>query len=898
MTENLREFLFRLKNLFRRRRLAREFTEELEFHQAKLRDKLLSQGVAPTEVESAARRAFGSTSRWHECLSEVWQIKALENFSRDVSFSLRLLRKSPGFTSVALLTLALGVGANTTIFSMINGLLFRSLPAPHTEDLSVLRIEEGGPQADYSFCTPFFRILEARHEVFADVFAFNPDELQVRGESSNETVPGELVSGQFFRALQVAPLIGRYLTPEDDRGGGNPNGLAVVISEQFWQRWFHRVPDVIGRRLVIANVPFTVVGVMPKRFIGADPTQRPDIFAPLSADPIIDAPRNHIDAGTHAWWLTVMARRQSGVSLAQANAELLTISDSVLREGAASDPDYIAGEEKSHFYFAVEPGARGFASARSLLRKPLIAMFAMCGGILVLACLNLASLLMARGAARQRELATRLAIGATRRRLMQQLLVESLLIAVMGTVMGLAVAPFLGRSVAMLLMNGTDNARIDTSLDLHVFGFAALVAIVSALLIGLVPAQQAMAGDLSEHIKEGQHPVQPHLKRRLLPRLLLSVEVALALVLVVGAGLLATSLMRLYKSGVGFDPHGLVTIAFSMDKQQLRDDALMRVYQQLGEALSHQPGVKNVSFEFIVPLSHRGWNGRYSAPGQNSGTIFMNSVGPRYFETMRTPMRMGREFTWNDTKNSGRKIILNESAAKLLFPNQAALGQQVVNGDDKSSYEVVAIVGDAKYRDMRAIAPPTGYVPITQDEQEKPSLKAVLRVEGPQTPLAAAARSLAARLAPAIPAPVLTSMEDVVKGSMVTERLMALLSLFFAGCALLVTAIGLYGTLAYATSRRNSEIGIRMALGAGRTQVVLMIFRENAIIAVTGSIVGFALAWAASRTLESFLYGTSTHDPVVLVGSMAALTAIASAASLGPALRAASIEPMAAIRCE
>jgi hypothetical protein len=835
MVPGLHQFLLRVKSLFRRRRMGHEMAEELEFHQAMLRQRLLRQGIPAEEADLAARRAFGNGARWHERLCELWQFQTLENFLRDVSFSARLLRKSPGFTAVALLTLALGVGANTAVFSLINGLLLRPLPAPHAEELAVLRMEEGGSQPRYDFCTPFFRSLEARHDVFADVFAYNPDTLQVQGRSANENIHGMLVSGQFFRALQTAPLLGRYLTPEDDRRGGSPAGLAVVISEHFWESWFNRAPDVVGRKLVIANVPFTVVGVMPKRFIGADPTERPQIFAPLSADPIIDAPRNHIDDGTHAWWLTVGARLQPGVTLAQANASLFTVSRPILYE-TSNDSSFIVEQEKGHFHFAAEPGSRGFTYARLLFRRPLVAMFAMCGGILLLACLNLASLLMARGAARERELATRLAIGATRGRLIQQLLVESLLIASLGTAAGLAAAPLVSGALPALLMSG--NSGVQAS------------------------------------------------------------EVALALVLVVGAGLLATSLVRLYRSGVGFDPRGVVSIAFSMDKQQLEGDALMRLYQQLDEGLSQQPGVKSVSFQFIVPLSHLHWTGRYSAPGGSPQRFYMNSVGPNYFGTMRMPLYQGREFRWADTKASGLKMILNQSAAKLLFPGEEALGQQVTDAQEQTLYEVVAVVGDAKYSDMRAPAPPIGYVPIMQDEQKKPSLHAVVRVDGPQGPLAAAARSLAARLAPAIPAPTFTTMDEVLNNSMNTERMMALLAVFFAGCALLVTAIGLYGTLAYATARRTSEIGIRMALGAQRTRVVAMVFGENALVAAAGSGAGLVAALFASRALASFLYGTSPRDPWVLVGSVAALIVIASAASLLPALRAARIEPMAAIRYE
>src|SRR5580692_2424032 len=390
-------FFLRIGSLFRPRSTQSEIAEELEFHQTLLRERLSRQGTPTQELNAATTRVFGNSSRWQERLTELWQFGTLENLLRDLTFSARLLRKSPGFTAVALLTLTLGVGANTAVFSLINGLLLRPLPMPHAEQLVVLRMEEGGPEPNYSFCTPFLRSLERNHDVFSDVFAYNPDTLQVQGRSANENIPGMLVSGQFFRALQTAPLMGRYLTPEDDRPGGSPEGLAVVITEQFWETWFDRAPDAVGRKLIIANVPFNVVGVMPKRFIGADPTRKPQIFAPLSTDPIIDAPRNHIDDGIHAWWLTLGARLRPGATLEQANASLATVSRPILH-AASDDAEFIGEEEKGHFHFVAEPGSRGFAYARLLFRRPLLAMFAMCGGILLLACLNLAGLMMARGA--------------------------------------------------------------------------------------------------------------------------------------------------------------------------------------------------------------------------------------------------------------------------------------------------------------------------------------------------------------------------------------------------------------------------------------------------------------------------------------------------------------------
>ena len=889
----------RFLNLFRRQNLNQQLDEELQFHlDARTLDNLRA-GMDAEAAQQDARKRFGNATLAKERAHEMNIVISIETIGRDLRHALRCLRKSPGFTMVALLTLALGVGANTAVFSLINGLLLRPLPVPHAEQLAVLRFVEGDSDPDdYEFCAPFFRGLENRHEVFSNVFAYNGDTLQVKRRSGNENVPGMLVSGQFFEAMETAPLLGRYLTPQDDQPGGSPTGLAVVISEDFWNDWFHRAPDVVGRTMIIANTPFTVVGVMPKRFLGPDPTQRPEIYAPLSADPIIDAPRNHVDDGIHAWWLIVGARLSPGISLEQANAALLTVSNPILHEAGASDARFIAEKEKEHFHFVAEPGSKGFTYARFLFRKPLVAMFAMCGGILLLACLNLASLLMARGVARQRELATRLAMGATRRRLIQQLLTESLTIAVLGTSIGLAAAPLVSHSLAALAENNFTQMHLDTSLDLSVFVFAALIALVSAFLIGLVPALQATVGNLNDQIKEGQQARPAFERKKILPRALMATEVAVALTLVIGAGLLATSLLRLFSSGTGFDPKGLVNIAFAMDKQALEGDALMRLYQQLGDGLSHQPGVKKVSFEFIVPLSHRGWNGNYFTPAGGTHLIYMNAVGPDYFGTMRIPLYQGREFLWSDSKASGLKIILNQSAAKEFFPGQNAIGQQVTNRREKLSYEVVGVVADAKYREMQSPAPAAAYVPIQQDEQPKPSLTAVIRVDGPRTPLAIAARALAARLAPAIPAPVMTTMDDVLNRSVSTERMMALLALFFAGCALLVTAIGLYGTLAYATARRTSEIGIRMALGARRASVVAMVFGENVLVATIGAGVGLIAAVLASRALASFLYETSPRDPSVLVCSVAALAFIASVASILPAARAARIDPMRALRNE
>jgi predicted permease len=896
------EFLLQVKGLLRRKRMHLEMAEELEFHQEMLRAKLLREGVTEAEAEMATRRRFGNAGRWQERLRELWQLRWVENFARDVSFAARLLRKSPGFTAVALLTLALGVGANTTVFSLINGLLLRPLAVPGSDRLAVLGIMGRGPVTVYSFPEPLFRGLERRHEVFSDVFAFSHAKLQVRGNDGNENVEGQFVSGGFFPGLETTPLLGRTLTPADDRKGGDPAGFGVVISEHFWESWFHRAPDVVGRKLTVDDTVFTVVGVMPKLFIGADPVDRAELWVPLATEPTLNGERNMTKAGIHGWWMSVMGRLQPGVTLAEANAEVASSTSAVLYENAG-DAGWAKEQMKGHFQFEAERGSAGFTYLRLLFRKPLMAVFAMCGGILLLACLNLTSLLMARGAARERELATRLAMGATRRRLTQQLLTESLLIAMAGTALGLAVAPLVSQALGAMLLSGAPEMHLDTSLDVRVFGFAALVAVTATLVIGLAPGLRATSRELNEQIKSGQHTIRKTERHRWLPRVLMSVEVALALVLVVGAGLLASSLVRLYRSGEGFDPRGLENIEFSMDKSGMDQGALMEFYQGVSDGLSHVPGVRGVSFARMVPFSGYTWDESLSVPSGKDNDIWMNSVGPNYFGTMRIPLLEGREFAWNDTSAGGMKVILNEKAAALLFPGGNALGHAVSqnNGRERPAvqYQVIGVVGNAKYEELHSDAPPTAYVTMTQgNARRSPSYYAVVRTSGDAGSVATAARLLAKRMAPGIPAPVMTSMMTTVDDSLSAERMMALLSVFFAGCALLVTAIGLYGTLAYATVRRTSEIGIRMALGARRAQVVALVFGQNATVAIAGTIAGLIGALLASRGLASFLYGTPARDPWVLAGSVMALAAIASAASLLPALRAARIDPMKAIRCE
>jgi predicted permease len=878
-----------------RRKLYNELAEEMREHLEEKTEQFVREGMPRKEAQQAARRAFGNANLLEERSREIWQWRWIENLWRDLGFSARLLSRSPGFAVVAILTLTLGVGANTAVFSLLNGLLLRPLPVPNAQQLILFRIQPDN--WGYSFCAPVFRALESHHEIFSSVFAFSGREIQLRGPNGNENIAGALVSGQYFEALATRPHLGRVLTAADDRKGGN--GYAVVISDQFWKTRFNRDPHVLGRKLLLANVAFTIVGVMPETFIGMDASSRPQVYVPLVTEPLIDAPYDNTANGYHSWWLRVAARLKPGASIAQANALMDSIAPPILKE-TVPDPNFSFGNVKRDgIHFVAEPGSAGFSYLRTRFREPLLLTFALCAAVLLLACINLASLLLARAAMRQREIATRLAIGATRRRLIQQLLVDSLLLALLGTAAGLAVAPLVSRGLVAMLVRSDSDLYLDASIDWRVFLFAALAAVLSTVLIGLLPALQATAGDLNRHMKDGARATSAD-RNRLLPKVLLAIEVALAMVLVAGAGLLGTSLIRLYQSGFGFDPNGLVLANLDMGKQSLDGPPLTRLYQDIAERLAHQPGVVSVSYASQPPLTNGSWSGDLRVPGGGDREVFESDAAPDYFRTMRIPLLLGREFSWADKPTDSTKIILNESAAKMFFPNGDAVGKQVqnMNGGKLETFEVIAVVGNTKYTALRDPSPPMAYRSVPQAVSKKPSYMVILRVSGPVTSVAASLRSVALGLAPDIPAPTLVSMDNEIDDSVAAERVMALLSLFFAASALLVTGIGLYGTLAYATARRTSEIGIRMALGAERTQVVGLVFRENAWIAGIGCAAGLLSAILASRAIATFLYGTSPHDPWVLTISLAVLSLIAAVASLIPAIRAASIDPMKALRSE
>jgi len=897
---HLREWALRLRKLGGRKQLDQDFEDELAFHLAMREEKKLSSGVNPATAQMEARRELGGMEKWKDALRDVRRPRVVENFFSDVSLAVRLLQKSPAFTLVALATLTLAIGANTAVFTLLDTLLLRPLPVPQSDRLTLWHVQRD--KDDHPFAPVFayrlFRGLEAHSTVFSDVFAFYSRRFQLRTAEGTEDISGMLVSGRYFSALQVPPEKGRWIGPQDDQPNGGKTGPVAVISDQFWKTYFDSDVHAIGSSVTLNHFTFTVVGVMPPKFFGVEVGRRPDVYVPLALEPQMDAPYNLIAMGWRAWWLDVGARLRTGVSLAQANAMLHVRSEHVLASAAVPDPNWtFKNLKRPALYVMAEAGATGFCNTRLAFRRPLWVVMVLVMLVLCVACLNLASLLMARSAARERELATRSALGAGRRRLLQQLLTESLLLAATGAVAGFVMSFVVSRLLVSFLTRSDDPLFFDTAPDVRVFAFVAAVAALSTVLIGIIPALRATGRHLQQGIKQGEMSLRGAERRHIWPRVLMGTEIAFASLLVTGAALLGYSLVLLHDAPLGFQPHGLTILSLEMSKQQRDGKALLQFYQEFAGDVSQVRGVKDVSYTLGVSLSGSSMMGDFAANSGPERHMSSYVVGAHYFSTMGIRLLNGREFRWQDTDETSQKAILNQSSVSLLFPRGHAIGRRIML-NNKKILEVVGVVADTKAHGLRNLPPPIVYRPITQDVMPRVSYATLIRSNQNPGPIISAAHAILRRLAPEVPISGAMSMEAEIAESLATERLMAMLASFFAISALLITAVGLYGTLAYSTARRTGEIGIRMALGAQRGNIVRLILGENSLIVIGGCIFGLLLSLGCTRFLASFLFDMKPNSPAVLGISAGVLILAGLLASLPPALRATHIDPIQAIRHE
>jgi predicted permease len=894
MWQGIREFILRAAGIFRKRRREREIEEELDFHLALKEARCRQNGLTPSDAIYQARRNFGGLEHWKERCRDVSRIRVMEDLQQDLWLAFRMLRKSPTFTLIAIATLTAAIGANTTIFSLLNAVLLKSVNVPRADRLILLRVQPG--EYGYGFNYPWFKDIEQESSNLMQVFGFVRRDLRLTTRSGIEDVSGQLVSGSYFDALQVAPEMGRYIGPRDDRPG-LPEGGVAVISGAFWRFHFASNPQILGRQLILNHIPFTIVGVMPQPFRGMDQDQHPDVFIPLASEPLVDAPFNAIAAGYRVWWMWIGARLKDGVSLGQAAAFLKAQSFSMTHGKETPLTFKLNGYKLEDLYVVPEPGLAGYSYVRFRFAKPLRVLMVLVGLVLFVACLNLATLLMARAAARHGEIATRLALGATRSRLVRQLLTECLLLSLAGTTLGFLAASMLTRALALLVapQRGISSLHVDTSPDFAVFAFSTAVALAATLLTGVAPALRSTCLRLGS-LRDASFTFRAAERRRLWPRTLLALEVAAALVLVTGASLLSYSLVKLHQVPLGFDPAGLVYVAIEPDRGKIRA-ALPEMYRQLTERLKALPSVSDVGICRFVPFSDAMGMSEIAVAGRGGQPLWDNTVGPGYFSTMRIPVHEGREFRWSDRGATVKAVILNVSAEKALFSGNDALGQRVSDDGGKTWLEIVGVVGDAKYSSVRAASPPTIYYPATPEmEKGDSSWVFMLRASGPVAPVISSASKIIHQNVPELPAPIAISMEETVNGSLASERIVAMLAAFFGILALLITAIGLYGTLAYMTERRTGEIGIRMALGAPRSNIVLLVAAENGVLAFAGSILGLTISFMASKRVASFLFGITPHDPLAFGAAVLAVLLVAVTASVLPAARATRIDPLAAIR--
>ena len=816
---------------------------------------------------------------------------------QDVRYALRALCSSPGFSAIAILSLALGIGANTAIFSLINAVILKTLPVSHPEQLVqlVMKTENGT-----TFTNPIWEQVRDRQDVFSGAFAYSPIQLNLAGGGEVRNASASWVSGDFFSTLGVQPLLGRTFTAADDKRGCP---AIAVLSHDFWQREYGGAADVFERRLTLSSHPVRIVGVAPRGFNGIQVGEAVEIYLPLCAEGTLVRENSALDKRAN-WWLWVFARLKQGIGEQQALARMNMLAPQLF--AATMPAGYPPEAQKFHLdrRFKLLPGAAGYSSIRRDYTAALYALMAAVGVVLLIACANVANLLISRASARRKEIAIRMAIGAGRARLIRQLLTESLLLSSMGAVLGVLFAEWASRMLVRFLDTSNSTVVLDLSIDLRVLAFTMGVAVATGILFGLAPAWQGTRVDPHSAMKANARGVVESHARFGLGKMLVTMQVALSLVLLVGAGLMLKTFAKLATLDTGFDKNQVLLIRVDPRYASVPLDRRLPLYQELQQRLGAIPGVRSASFADITPVSGSSSNQivhveGYVPKSRKDMVVWTNSISPGFFVTMETPLIAGRDFNEHDTLHAPLVAVINESMASKFFGSPlSAVGKTFRNGWNEISgpIQIIGVVKDTKYTSLRAEGEAIAYYPLSQ----LPPMRwanFVLRANVP-----------AASLIPSVKAAVDEVNHDItlqfrtlalqVDESLGRERLLATLSGFFGALALGLAVIGLYGVMSYNVARRRNEIGIRMALGAEQARVLRMVLGEVAILIVAGLALGLAVAVFSTRLLAGFLYRLEPNDPTTLVTACVVLAVSAVVAGLLPARRAANLDPMTALREE
>ena len=847
---------------------------------------------------------------------------------QDLRYAIRLLLKNPGFALVAVLTLALGIGANTAIFSVLDSVLLRQLPVAHPEELAVLTNpdehgstfgSQGGERGLLAYSE--FQYFRDHNDVFSQIFAADSQLPEVEltigsaspaSQSRKETARVRLVTGDYFNTLGIKPAAGQVFTPEVDRArGGAP---FAVISHAFWKQRFALDPAVLGKTIRIHNTSFEIVGITPPGFFGETVGVAPDLWLPITMQDAIYPGRDLLTASPQGLlnqhlWLQVIGRLKPGITPAQANASL-NVSFKRLIESLMG-PDVTEAQRREFLdqRLKVQSAARGASTLHAAFGEPLKFLMALVCLVLLIACANVANLLLARGAARQKEFVMRLAVGADRSRLIRQLLTESLLLAFLGAGAGVALA-FWGDTLLLRLVAGVANgpAAIQLNLqpDARILGFTFLVALLTAVLFGLFPSLQVTRLDLSPTMKlSGTTAGNESPGRRWsLSKALVVAQVTFSLVLLVAAGLFVHSLAKLSRTNLGYSRENLLLFRVNASAGGYKGDAITHLYQDLLARISAIPGLRGVTLshdglfsnsESADPVAVEGYTPK---PGDDMDSRF-DGVAPGYFSTMGIPILLGREITSQDT-NGVRAAVINETFAHRFFPGANPIGKQVRDTypGNPGDCVVVGVAADAKYNSLREKTPPRIYLPLFNPMWEQNSAVVEIRTFADTASISASLRSVVREVSPSLPPINIHTMAGLVDDTLQTDRFIEQLSAAFGLLTVLLASIGLYGVMAYNVARRTRDIGIRMALGAAPGNVRWQVLRETLLLVLIGIAVGVPAALGVARLVRSMLFGLGLVDPIVIVSSAALLALVAALAGFLPARRASRVDPMIALRYE
>jgi predicted permease len=827
---------------------------------------------------------------------------------QDVRYAFRTLRKSPLFTGIAVVSLALGIGANTAIFTLVDQLILQMLPVRHPEELVLLTARGnhyGSNTGSNALSYPMYQDFRDRNQVFSGMFCRSVMDFSVSFEGRTELVTGELVAGNYFPVLGVGAAAGRVFTAQDDlQQGGHP---LAVLSYGYWKTRFAGDPGIIGKRITINSYPITVVGVSQAGFDGVEPGFSPQIRVPMTMKNVLTNGPWYSLNDRRGRYAQVFGRLKPGVTMAQAKAGLQPLFHQILnmevREPAFARAGATSKEEFLKMWMDLLPAAKGRSSLRRQFSNPLLALMGMVGLVLLIACSNVANLLVARAAARQKEIAVRLAVGASRTQLVLQLLEEGLLLSLAGAAVGIALATLLDHALVRLLPSNGVNLNIASTPDSRALLFTLAVSLLTAVLFGLVPAQQATRPQLAGTLKDQAGSVVGGTAVRLRKGLVVA-QVALSLLLLIGAGLFVGSLRNLRGVNPGFDTTHLVSFSVDPMLNHITFERGREYYRQLLERLNGLPGTKSASLAVMRLLDGNEWDSSVTVESYSvkngPAQPHMQFCTPGFFETLGIPVLTGRAFTERDDAAAPKVGIVNERFAKKYFADANPIGRHVGMGGDpgtKTNIEIVGVVRDTRYEDLRKEVPYELYLPYVQ-QNFVIGMTAYVRTAADPAVVFGEVRQAVHSVDPNVPVVDLRTLEEQVDKSMVTERLLASLSAVFGLLATVLAGVGLYGVMAYMVARRTREIGIRMALGAGGGSVAWLVMREVLLLCGIGLAIGAPAAWALTRLIATQLFGVKPSDLATMVLAAFGIAAAAALSAYFPARRATAIDPMRALRWE